>query len=533
MTSRRLLVIGLDGFDLPLAEKFRAEGMLPNFTRFQEQAASFKLDHGRDKYSGLSWEHLSSGIAPSDGGRWSAVDFDKDTYAARQELTVARPFVADFAARTVVFDFPYFDLNRAPNVRGLGTWGAHDPGVASGSRPEGLHEEVRARFGPYPASEWIYGFSWPSPAQTRVSGESLVWATDLRSQVAQWLLGERLPDWDLGIVVISEGHSAIEPLWHGVDEGHPLHKIESAPIAAASLRDVYKAMDRMIGDLCEKFPDATVALVAMHGMGSNDSDVPAMALLPELLYRHEFGRPYMRPIRFSGFLPDGTPLLPGDASWHDVLLEAVPEYRPWTKMPDRLVRLMKRVGLHVHNPDPTTEIIWMPTARYSHFWPRMKAFALPSFYDGRIRLNVRGREAKGLVPPEKYEEVCQQITELVTACRNLQTGEEVVDEIYSPKKNPMDVGPTESDIYVIWKGAPLGLTNPRLGSIGPVPHRRTGGHTGKYGFLSIVGEGMQAGDYGVASSFDVVPTIIDLLGEIRKPGTSGKSLMPALASYAR
>jgi hypothetical protein len=66
-----------------------------------------------------------------------------------------------------------------------------------------------------------------------------------------------------------------------------------------------------------------------------------------------------------------------------------------------------------------------------------------------------------------------------------------------------------------------------------VPHRRTGGHTGQYGFLSIVGEGMQAGNYGVASSFDVVPTIIDLLGETRKPGTSGKSLMPALVNYAR
>src|ERR1700693_4326184 len=128
MTSRRLLVIGLDGFDLPLAEKFQAEGMLANFTRFQKQAASFKLDHGRDKYSGLSWEHLSSGVAPSDGGRWSEVDFDKDTYAARQEFTVACPFVADFAARTGVFDFPYFDLKRAPNVRGLSTWGAHDPG---------------------------------------------------------------------------------------------------------------------------------------------------------------------------------------------------------------------------------------------------------------------------------------------------------------------------------------------------------------------------------------------------------------------
>jgi predicted AlkP superfamily phosphohydrolase/phosphomutase len=64
MVSRRIFVIGLDGFDLGLAERFQGEGILPNFARFQERAACYELDHGRDKYSGLAWEHLSSGVAP-------------------------------------------------------------------------------------------------------------------------------------------------------------------------------------------------------------------------------------------------------------------------------------------------------------------------------------------------------------------------------------------------------------------------------------------------------------------------------------
>src|SRR5271165_6239181 len=111
MASRRILVIGLDGFDLALAERFQGEGILPNFARFQEHAACYKLDHGRDKYSGLAWEHLSSGVAPSDGGRWSSISFDRNRYSVRQDPTVARPFLSDLSARTVVFDFPYFDLS--------------------------------------------------------------------------------------------------------------------------------------------------------------------------------------------------------------------------------------------------------------------------------------------------------------------------------------------------------------------------------------------------------------------------------------
>jgi predicted AlkP superfamily phosphohydrolase/phosphomutase len=530
MTSRRLLVIGLDGFDLPLAEKFQAEGMLPNFTRFQKQAASFKLDHGRDKYSGLAWEHLSAGVSPTDGGRWSAVSFDKSTYSVRQNHSEAHPFVADLSARTVVFDFPYFDLSHAPGTRGITAWGAHDPGVAPASRPDTLYQEIKARFGPYPAPEWIYGFCWPSTDKARAAGESLVQAVELRSRITQWLFAERLPDWDLGVVVISESHSAIEPLWHGVDENHPLRHIDSGPVAAAALRNVYQAMDTMIGDLRETFKDATMLLVAMHGMGANESDVPAMALLPELLYRYAFGKNHMRPVSFSNFLPDGTPLLSPDDSWHATLWKAVPKHRSLTKMPERVGNLLERIGFRLNRPDGSTEITWMPATRYSHFWPRMKAFALPSFYDGRVRLNVIGREAKGLIPPNKYQETCQQITEVIAGCRNLQTGKKVVHEIYAPKRNPLDVGPAEADLYVIWEGAPLGFTNPRLGSIGPLPYLRTGGHTGQYGFLFIAGEDVPSGDYGVASSFDVVPTVIELLGETKKPGISGKSLVPSLAS---
>src|SRR5579863_365018 len=533
MTSRRLLLIGLDGFDLSLAERFLAEGILPNFARFQKQAACYKLDHGRDKYSGLAWEQFSAGVSPSDGGRWSAVSFDKTTYSAHQNHSEVRPFVAGLSSRTVVFDFPYFDLARAPEARGITAWGAHDPGVAPAARPDSLCQELTARFGPYPAPEWIYGFCWPSADKAKAAGEALVRAVELRSRVTQWLFAERLPVWDLGVVVISEGHSAIEPLFHGVDENHPLHRVDSGTAAATALRNVYQAIDRMIGELRETFADATMLLVAMHGMGPNESDVPAMALLPELLYRYAFGKSYMHPVSFSSFAADGTPLLRPDETWHNTLWKAVPKHRSFTKMPGRVNNLLERIGFRLNRSDRSPELSWMPAARYSDFWPRMKAFALPSFYDGRVRLNIIGREAKGLIPANKYQEEYQKITEVITACRNLQTGKKVVNEIYAPKKNPHDVGPGESDLYVIWAGAPLGFTSPRLGSIGPLPYLRTGGHTGPYGFLYVAGEDVPTGDYGVASSFDVVPTVIELLGETKKPGISGKSLVPSLVGQIR
>jgi predicted AlkP superfamily phosphohydrolase/phosphomutase len=509
----RILLIGLDGFDIRLAERFVDKGLMPNLARFGARSARYGLDHGRDKYSGLTWEHFSTGRSPSDGGRWSAITFDPATYGAKQDPTSKPPVLADLSARTVVFDVPYCDLAPAAKVRGLTSWGAHDPGVAPASRPDGLHEELNRRFGPYPATESIYGFCWPSALKTRVLGDALAHAVEVRAQAARWLLVERLPDWDLGIVVVSESHSAIEPLWHGVDALHPLHGIDSAAAAAEGICKVYVAIDRLIGDLHRACSDATLVVFAAHGMGANEADVAAMALLPKLLYRAAFAEPYMVPVSWPSQLTDGTPLLGEDDNWEWVMQQPVPFPAP-SDSSESVVQ--------------ESNVSWMPAWRYCAFWPKMLAFALPSFYDGRVRINVQGREAKGIVPREHYLAACEQVASLLQGCRNLLTGEPAIAEVIRPKHDPNEVGGSEADLYVIWRAAPLGLRCPTLGTIGPLPYRRTGGHTGERGFLYIAGEGIRAGERGHASTFDVVPTLLDLLGEARLPGISGSSLKPAV-----
>ena len=106
---------------------------------------------------------------------------------------------------------------------------------------------------------------------------------------------------------------------------------------------------------------------------------------------------------------------------------------------------------------------------------------------------------------------------------NLLTGQPAVADIDRPKKHPDTVGPTEADPYVIWKSAPLGLSTREDGAIGPVPYRRAGGHTGSRGTLEIAGHGIALGAAGASSSSDVVPTLIDLLGEGMPVGLSGTS----------
>jgi hypothetical protein len=124
-----------------------------------------------------------------------------------------------------------------------------------------------------------------------------------------------------------------------------------------------------------------------------------------------------------------------------------------------------------------------------------------------------------------------KIVDLVSACKNPATGESVVEDVeVCDRTNPRDLDPTESDIVFIWKGAPMAFLHPQFGQIGPVPYRRTGGHTGDSGFACIAAAGVPAGDYGSRSSFDVVPTLIELTNARVESTleTSGRSLLKAI-----
>lgn len=536
MRRGRVLLIGLDGYEQSLGDTLMAEGLLPGLASLRSRSARFLLDHGPAARSGLAWEQVSCGRSPDVTGRASAVYFDTNSYQVWQEGTSLVPFAATLNARTVIFDPPYFDLQRAPSVRGVTNWGAHDPGVSFSGRPLELADEVLGRFGAYPAADSMYDVVWPSPARTQELGNLLVRATETRTQIARWLLQDSCPDWDLGFVVAGEIHSAIEALWHGVDAAHPLHSVPSAPAAAQGLRNVYRATDALVSELVSTFPDATVVAFAMGGMGPNRSDVASMALLAELLYRNTFQKPLLRiPERWSN-APQGLPMLDEESDWAHDIQPLIVERTARDLAQEVAVRVIPRnlrkiVRRYRHKTSPHSEGVlrlrldWIPGSLYQPHWHAMRFFALPSFYDGRVRINLAGREREGTILPADHDAVCNEIESLVRECRDLRTGESVVDHVERCRGgDPLKLGPTEADLVIVWRGAALGFEHPTLGRVGPLPYRRTGGHTGPYGVAYLAGDGIAPGDYGVESSFDVVPTTIELLGERPSSEISGRSL---------
>ncbi|HUK42548.1 MAG TPA: hypothetical protein VLX11_15950, partial [Candidatus Acidoferrales bacterium] len=424
----------MDGFEESIAVKLMEAGELPALGRLRAQSACYLLDHGAAQRTGLAWEHVSSGLSPDKACRWAAVHFDPETYAVWQEGTRLQPFPGRLKSRTVVFDAPYFDLDQAPQARGLVGWGAHDPGVRLMARPVDLLSEFRTRFGDYPAEEWIYGHVWASPARAHQMGKALADAVRVRARAARWLLAERLPDWDFALIVVSEPHSAIEGLWHGIDVSHRLHCVPSASAAHDGLLGVYRAIDSLVDELASVFRDSAIVVFSMGGMGPNRSDVASMVLLPELMYRHSFGRPYLKQPAAWTELSRSGPQLEENQEWAPAINM---NFDPGPLASPKSPTLIRRLKSHVQhairritqndgvtkNSPPRPSIGWMPATRYQQYWNSMRAFALPSYYDGRIRINLEMRERCGMIPVAGYQLVCEEIEALLRECRDPATGD--------------------------------------------------------------------------------------------------------------
>jgi predicted AlkP superfamily phosphohydrolase/phosphomutase len=170
----------------------------------------------------------------------------------------------------------------------------------------------------------------------------------------------------------------------------------------------------------------------------------------------------------------------------------------------------------------------MPTARYRHAWPLMKAFAIPAYHDARIRVNLEGREAQGMVRARDYRAVLDEVAGVIASCVDLPEGRRLDCEVlFTNPDDPLALSEWEADITVRFNRNALGLSHPTLGEIGPVPYRRTGGHTGGHGKAYVKAEGVAAGERSVVSMFDVVPAISDLVLD-RPPATAlGRALKRA------
>jgi predicted AlkP superfamily phosphohydrolase/phosphomutase len=513
MTTPRVLAIGLDSAEWSLLERHMADGELPTIQRLLEQGGKGDLDV--PDLGDLAWPEFLSG-RPAQTLRYAstlgyATDYTVQNVGA-YDFEEFQPFYTDCPGRKIiVFDVPQARLTQpVDGVQILG-WGSHSPLSASVSDPPGLMADLATEFGIHPA----FGDDWMHVTLTEQKWQRLERAfltgIERRARIGQALM-TRYP-WDLMLMAFSETHAAGHGMWHLSGDHSGAAKLPGAD----PLRSIHRAIDRAIAELVATAgPDTRVILFSGHGMRANSDELGTLVFLPELLYRHSFGKAALARGSTSTLPPPSQ----ARGDWGQLMWSQTEDPNPLRRAMRRhaglgVSRRLERVlgGTGLEHPY-TTSLHYMPPLWYRPFWPEMTAFALPGFAHGFVRLNVRGRERDGIVPPEDFEKTCNELTALISGLTDARTGEPVVSEVVRTRQSPaQESGELDADLVVKWLFTPVDVVDtPGFGRIGPVPFRQPGGHHSQ-GFVVVAGPGVPSGPLPRRPLRDLAPMILELLDQ--------------------
>ncbi|MGB5744755.1 MAG: alkaline phosphatase family protein, partial [Sedimenticolaceae bacterium] len=397
--TRPVIAIGLDATDPKLLEPWMDRGLLPNLARLREQGAYGWVDNVRYYRTETSWITFLTGALPAQTGEWGHVHYDPGRYAADEHSAYGFIKYPPFYAlapdcRVAAFDPPLArPVDGVNGVQVMG-WGTEANQCLRLSRPAHLIDELIARHGPHPmfaasqpqpgdGDERVYSYRIPSgydlPALQALR-DRLVEGAGRRAQLMLDLLGRE--PWDLFLGVFSETHTASHLLWH-TSQDHPLHGPLMTGKDSDPLLDVFQAVDAGLGEILQAVPeDADVLLFSIYGIAANVLDLPSMAFLPELLYRWSF--PGQQAL---GGADGEAARLDYPGHWKDEI---------WRLCTPTGAACLESPAAQQRRGDP---MHWQPGNWYRPLWPAMKAFALPTYSEGLIRINLRGRERDGLIAP--------------------------------------------------------------------------------------------------------------------------------------
>jgi predicted AlkP superfamily phosphohydrolase/phosphomutase len=512
-----VLIIGLDALTPQLVEKWVAENRLPHIGRFLEEGAWGPLNSVPNRNSAPAWSTMVTGLNPGKHGVYWFTEDDPENYAYRfinGSFRRGKAFwrvLSEEGQRVGVVNvpltFPADEVNGV-FVAGLDSPSSDDPRF---THPEDLrHEVVEAAGGEY--------YVYPALARFVVAGQHdaglarIHRSIDKRSAVAKHLMATR--PWDAFMVVFTESDVVQHFFWRQMDDPAP----GESEAHRNAIRDTYEHLDRVVGELVAAAgPEAVVVLVSDHGARYEEGLARALPSwlqqLGLLAYREESSRRS----------PKSLAVTAASKTFRQLDKRLPPEVKH--KMSRRLPWLRRRVE------------VMMSFSKVD--WSRTKAYT-----DGKrpeIWINLAGRQREGIVAPEDYERVRDEIVMSLQSAVCSRTGQPLVRRVL--RREEAYSGPfveRSPDLIVEWMdaGACLDLSYPDGRRMelrkqhlpdDPFDHLVNGGHD-QYGIVALRGPGVRRAVLDDPQISDIAPTILYLRDAPIPSDVDGRVIEEALSS---
>jgi predicted AlkP superfamily phosphohydrolase/phosphomutase len=506
--NQRVLLIGLDAADPILIQQWIEDGTLPNLAALKKTGTYVRLTTSSKYLAGSPWPTFYTCQPPCNHGIYQDFQWCHERmgyYSPKPDWLPISPFWRhlDNNVFVIAYDVPMILGCEAFTGIEISGWASHDNIFQPDSHPREILSEIEYRFGQWPIGSEPYG---PSSIDYLLGlREQLIENTKKSTRLALWLLNRK---WDLAIVVFSALHRGGHRFWDRSSVKGAIPTSQGA-VFDGTLRDLYIACDEAVGELVASVSGCYVIIFSLHGMMEDTSRAD---LLDEMLER--------------------VLLKSNNARRHVGLLR---------RMVDKLPSEQRRY-LSSKVPTPLRDFLMTMWATGGVDWKKTPAFTLRADLQGYIRINLQGREKKGIVPPGNcYNEICSQIAEGLSSFYDASTGEPIVkrtvriDNLY-PEGIRRDRLP---DLIVLWQDTPASandaIESPQFGIIrrsvpGRSPNGRSGNHRPE-GFLIACGKDILTNVHlqNTADILDLTPTVMRLLG-IKTSLSQGGEIISGLIS---
>ena len=434
-------------------------------------------------------------MGPASNGRYYYLQFDPATYRFvefDEDSDFSSPsfwaLASDAGKRVAVIDMVRGPLTSGINGVQIVDWLGHDRMRGSRSVPPDLMGVVEKEFGTDP---------WNGHAddayRAATNKDPAAWLDEtIRRIDRKGAYSERLleaEDWDLFATVFSDPHDFGHLFWHLHDPGHPNFDAQWFARNGDPLETILGAIDRNVARLIERVgPDTHVILFTGPGMGPNYS---ANLALDELLRRLESS--YVR-----------TPLRGRVSSLlRTTYRRALPET---TRARLNLTSRLRSIA--------STD-----TDRFDPFsLSGRRFFAVPNNHNaGAVRLNIAGREARGLLSLATADALLRRLSSDLREIRNAESGLPLIAEVVITKdRYSGPVADNLPDLLLVWNrpGPIRRIASKGIGSMAvPQNSRRTGDHNDRVFFAFRSAPSVHAEiDCARICAEDMAPTILRLMG---------------------
>jgi hypothetical protein len=285
--SAKILMIGLDGADGVLLDRWSLDGSLPCLEALRARGAAARLSAPEGITDDALWASFQFASRLGEHGRYhylQTLSSGNMGMAFRDEADRESFWhsLSRQGRRVAVFDIPKCGSPQPLNGIHLVDWLVHGRYFKEPvSYPEALAAEILERFGPAPPSRCGYLGSGLSDA------EALEVTNNLRTGIARkraagltYLAGEA---WDLFLIGFKEAHCAGHMLWDLSDSAHAEFDAARTARLGDPVRTIFRELDAAVGALVAAAgPDALVAVFSTTDMVPNST---MMHLMPEIVRR--------------------------------------------------------------------------------------------------------------------------------------------------------------------------------------------------------------------------------------------------------